>query len=1224
MSHGKRIFLRLAGGVLVFLVLLASLLFLLPKLIGQEWSREKIAREASALVGGTVEIQAADLSYWPHPHITIQGAKLAIPGTASGTIRSLTAYPRIIPLLWGTVRFSEVRVEAPVFTVTIPEKTARTPEKEKDVSASASLEKSLRSVLDSMARSAPNVRLVLTDGRVDLSGGSFPPLSFRGIEGNAVLPPAGPDLDLSCTGTLWERASVKGIFKGGSLAGKGQIVLKGFRPHLLAGYLFPGSGSGMSDSDMDLDLRVEADGWAKLEARGDVSLHRMALYRGKKKLELTGGTIRGTLDRDGEKITGALTQFSLDSPRLVLSGNISLDGESRRSSADAQARQVDLASVREHALALAGDVPLVADIFSIVKAGTIPALVFHAEGETSDDLWDLENMEFTGSILEGKVTVDAGNANLNIDRVRGNLALSRGILTASSLEGNLGHITASKGTLRLGFLGDDPPFHLETDVSVDAAELPPLLNLLISSDPFREEMSRVEGLKGNASGRLLLGETVNSIQVTVKVDAMSLSAKYDRLPYPLTVSGGRLLYRGDEIAVTGAQGKMGESTFSDLSWTVRMTDPLALEVRSGMFRLSLDELYPWARATEGLRESFAKVQDLGGIAALSVTHLEGPAFAPAEWRFDATGNVERLSLTTPSVPGAIDVAQGNFRATRETLFFEDIRTKFLDASVSVSGSLDDYRKDAQRGVATVSGRLGPETIGFLHDRGKIPPDFLVHPPLEASGVRLEWQKDALVALSGNFVVGNRPKVSIDLRHPPGEWIVRKLSILDEDSKASLSLHWKPGSLDFTFEGHLSRETVNRIIVSGSSPSGWLKGDFRASVWPDQPMHSTAQGTLEGGNLGFLQWFGIPVFVDSISLSAEGSRLAVQAAKITIGDNHVLLKGDATASPEGLAFDMDASSPGLDWESLRDAFESSETKEASPGTESGAGERAWNVPVRGTVRLRAGYFRYGRHTVEPAAAEIVFGKSGLTFTTTDAAYCGIPFTGTLSAIPGETSFEIRPNAKEGDADSVYDCLTDDKGRITGRFDLSGKVEGRVREGDDPVRSLRGNLDFTTRDGKIFGTPIFTRVFSFLNLTELFRGKVPDMVTKGLDYNSYTIRGDLRDGDFTITESVLDGKTIDVVSEGRINIDTGKCDITMLVAPFTTMNYVIGKIPLLGYILGGSLVEVPVKVSGTTADPKVSLLEPAAVGKNLLGIVKRIFLLPAELVRPLLPGEKSVNP
>ncbi|MGB3095776.1 MAG: AsmA-like C-terminal domain-containing protein [Candidatus Deferrimicrobiaceae bacterium] len=1186
MSPGKRIIFRFAGGVLVFLVLLAALLFLLPRLIDQEWAREKIAGKVSALIGGSVEVQAVDLSYWPHPHLAIQGTRLEIPGTANGTIRSLTAYPRIVPLLWGEVRISELRFESPAFTVTIPEKAKSEPREEGEISAPVSLEEKLKSVLDSMARSAPDLRLVLTDGRVDVSGGGFPPLSFREIEGSAVLPPAGPDLDLSCAGTLWERGSVKGVFKAGSLAGKGRIVLKGFRPHLLAGSLFPGSKAGISDSDIDLTLRVETDGWAKLRAEGDVSLHRMALYRGKRTLDLTGGTVQGTLDRDGEKITAALTRLSLDSPRLSLSGNLFLDEEAEQSRADAQAKQVDIASVREHALALAGDVPLVTDIFSIVKAGTIPVLAFRAQGKSAADLGQLENMGIEGRILDGKVTVDAGEADLEIDHVRGNLALSRGFLTASDLEGSRGKIVVHGGTLRMGLIGSDTPFHLEANVAADMAELPPFLNPLIPSESYREEMSLVTDWKGNASGRLILGETVEALRVTVEIDTMRFSAKSKRLPYPLNVSGGRFLFRDEEIAVTGARGTMGKTTFSGLSWSVRMTEPPSLEARSGEFRLSLEELYSWARATEGLRESFAKVQDVGGTAALSVNRLEGPALAPREWRFDATGKVERLSFKTPSVPGTIDVAKGEFRATPETLFFEDLRTKFLDASISVSGSLEGYRTDTGRNVATVSGRLGPEAIAFLHDRGKIPPGFLVHSPLEASGVRLEWQKDTFVALSGDFVIGNGPKVSVDLLHPPGEWVVRNLSLLDEDSKASLSLHWKPGSLDLAFEGHLSEETENRIFVTDLPSGNRLKGNFRASLRLDQPMTSTAQGTLEGKKLDVLQRMKIPVFVDSLSLSAEGGRVAVQEAKITIGDSRVLLEGEATASPDGLTLDMDASTPELDWESLQKTFGTPEAKEGGPAAESGTGERAWDLPVRGTVRLRSGYFRYGRHTVEPATAEIVFGKTEVIVTITEAAYCGIPFTGTLRATSGEMAFELRPNAKDGDIDYVYDCLTDEKGRVTGRFDLAGEVTGRVREGENPVRSLRGNLDFIARNGRIYGATLLGRILSFLNVTEVFRGRLPDMSTEGLNYISLSIRGEIRDGIGTITEYVLDGTTVDVVVQGQVDLVTRELDLQMRVAPFKTVNYVIGKIPLLGRILG-KLVQIPVKVSGTTADPKVSL-------------------------------------
>jgi hypothetical protein len=124
-------------------------------------------------------------------------------------------------------------------------------------------------------------------------------------------------------------------------------------------------------------------------------------------------------------------------------------------------------------------------------------------------------------------------------------------------------------------------------------------------------------------------------------------------------------------------------------------------------------------------------------------------------------------------------------------------------------------------------------------------------------VRLEWKKDALVALSGDFVIGGGPKVSVDLLHPPGEWVV----------------HWKPESLDLSFEGLLSEETENRIFVTDSPTGNWLKGNFRASLRFDQPMRSTAQGSLQGKNIRFLQRLAVPVFIENFSMSSEGSRVA---------------------------------------------------------------------------------------------------------------------------------------------------------------------------------------------------------------------------------------------------------------------------------------------------------------------------------------------------------------
>jgi len=1209
MPERKRVLLWLAGGTGVFLVLLAAVFILLPRLIDSDRARTRIAKEASTIVGGDVEVRGLDLVYWPHPHVTLRGMKLDIPGAAAGTIRALTVYPRILPLLWGKVLVSDLRIESPAFTVTIPERSE------------TAFAEQLRSLLDSMARSTPDLRLVLTDGRVDLSGKGLPPLSFREIEGSAVLLPDGPSLDLSCAGTLWERASVKGRFDAGSLSGAARIVLKGFRPHILEKTLFPGAGTGISDSDVDLDLRLETDGRAKLRAGGDVSLSRMALYRGKRKMELTGGTVQGTLDRDGEKITIALNNLSLETPRILFSGNLFLDEEAGQSRADAQAREVDIAILREQSLAMAGDVPLVREIFSVVHAGTIPVLSFRAEGESAADLGKLKNMEVTGRILDGKINIEAGKADLTIGKIRGDLALRRGFLEASDLEGSLGKHSARRGTIRMGFLGPDPPFHLEALVAADVSELPLLLHQLVPSESFRENLSRVEELSGSARGKLFLGETVKSLKVAVKVDAMNLSGKVHGLPYPLTVSAGQLLYREEETAVSGVKGRFGQTAFSELVGKVRTGDPASLEVRSGTFRLFLDELYPWAREAENPRDFLTKLDSVSGTVALSVNRLEGPLFGPGGWQFDVSGNVERLSLSTPFVPGAIEVPRGSFRATPDTLFFEDVRADVLDASVSASGSLDGYRTGEQSGVVTGGGLIGPKMIRFFYERGKIPPGFTVRPPLEASGFRMEWQKDSLVALGGEFVVGDSVKVSADISRPPGEWVVRNLSLQDRDSRASLSLHWKPESLDLAFDGLLNSETVNRIFVSGVPTGAWLKGNFRTSLRLDDPVRSMALGTLEGKHLAFLQRMKIPVVIDNVSLSAEGSRVAIQSAGITIGNSPVLLEGEANASPDGLTFEMDAATDGLDWDNLQEALPPPQEKAGGAGLVKTAEKSAWDVPVQGTVRLRAGYFRYGRHTLKPANAEIALGKSGVSLTITESAYCGVLIAGTLRTSPGELLFELQPAAKGQDIESFYNCLAEEQVHVSGRFDLAGKIEGRIRQGEDPVRSLRGNLDFTARDGRIYRTPFLSRILSLLSVTELFRGRLPDMRKEGLQYRSFTNRGEIQDGNAMIT-AVLDGD-LPMVGQGKVDLATQEFDLQILVAPTKTTNAVIRKIPVLGYILGGTLVQVPVRVTGTFEDPQVSLLEPAAVARNLLGIAERTFLLPVELIRPVLPGERKVD-
>jgi hypothetical protein len=72
--------------------------------------------------------------------------------------------------------------------------------------------------------------------------------------------------------------------------------------------------------------------------------------------------------------------------------------------------------------------------------------------------------------------------------------------------------------------------------------------------------------------------------------------------------------------------------------------------------------------------------------------------------------------------------------------------------------------------------------------------------------------------------------------------------------------------------------------------------------------------------------------------------------------------------------------------------------------------------------------------------------------------------------------------------------------------------------------------------------------------------------------------------------------------------------VLVAPFSRLDQLVRKVPLVGYVIGGTFTSVPVGVSGDIRDPLVVPLGPAAVGSEVLGIFERTLKLPAKLVTP----------
>jgi hypothetical protein len=164
-------------------------------------------------------------------------------------------------------------------------------------------------------------------------------------------------------------------------------------------------------------------------------------------------------------------------------------------------------------------------------------------------------------------------------------------------------------------------------------------------------------------------------------------------------------------------------------------------------------------------------------------------------------------------------------------------------------------------------------------------------------------------------------------------------------------------------------------------------------------------------------------------------------------------------------------------------------------------------------------------------------------------------------------------------------------------------------------------FSGREGRIYRFGLLAKILSILNLTEIYRGEVPDLTGEGFAYRSMTANAEIKSGKLIMQECSIDGVSMGIACEGNIDFAEKKMDLTVLVAPFKTVDRIVDFIPLIGHILGGKLISIPFKAKGDLKDPDVMPLPPSAVGSGVLGILERTLKLPITIIQPLLPGGKT---
>ena len=718
-----------------------------------------------------------------------------------------------------------------------------------------------------------------------------------------------------------------------------------------------------------------------------------------------------------------------------------------------------------------------------------------------------------------------------------------------------------------------------------------------------------------------------SLEATVQ--SFSYSPLSGQLPFDVEIRSGGASWTNQRASFHEFDVRIGESEIFDLSGFLDYGEKPIFSVSGSSGSVALDQVFPWLASMDGVKEKLRKVTRLGGKATVNSLNVEGPLDGPEQWEVNLSGAVENLRAASDLLPGPLTVSSGRFEATHDAFTATDWQTSILDAEALVSASARDLRGGLGAVDASIEGRAGPQSVEWLLRSASPPLPLKARQTIAVPSMRVKWNRNSGAKVSGEFRVLDGPRISLDLRADKNSVSIEKLAVQDNASNAVLTFKPERKAVRFGFDGKLDKSTLNAFLDKNPILDGSVEGNATAYIVFDNPAQSSVAGDLRVKNFTPPWKMRIPVRIVDGALSASGNVVRISSSRI-LWDNSkdVMAEGSVHFAPAGIDLDISLATDSVEWEGLTRIWE--DDPEDALNGESGGGPKHvaqasgidWNPPpVRGVIHVHAKRYSMGTFVWEPASADVhLLGNGNVRIDAPKASLCGVDNSATINVTPDNVELNGAALASGLSLGDFLKCRLHRDDVMTGKFNFNGAVVGRGK-GDAFKQSLDGRVHFYARDGRIFRMNFFSKILAVLNVTEIFRGKTPDLFGEGFAYNSVIIEGKIKNSRLILDKAVVDGASMNIFADGEVDLIGDSVNLTVVVAPLRTVDAVIHYVPIVKTILAGKLVSIPMKVTGPPMDPKVDLLPPSAVGAGLLGLMERTLTLPFELIKPILPGEKK---
>jgi hypothetical protein len=727
---------------------------------------------------------------------------------------------------------------------------------------------------------------------------------------------------------------------------------------------------------------------------------------------------------------------------------------------------------------------------------------------------------------------------------------------------------------------------------------------------------------------------------------------------------GQLLFQKGHLYLKETRGRIFHSTLDKVNGTffeLLQVPTLQIDCH-GKFELTdLPSLTKVEGFPKEFSDSLSSIHILSGKAPYSLS-AKGLLKPPVRFQHHEIFHLSKARFNHQQIPFPIQIEEGRIDLSHNELRWSDAKLEFGHSSLMMNGFWKYGEKDPSFEIIT-KGRM--DLKNFFD---------LTHIPFFPEEIRSKTS--GFEALSGTSQISFNGKTLPGTSHfsYEGEFFPKEVSLRQKGYPVPLVL--KEGGISFSNLGIVFSKTRLQSGNSSLALDGHIKGgeanlsargsiDLRqlfllvkSPLFPDM-IRSQVEGIeeLNGSADIRLKWLGktekwtsalnegeirlkgisfqyreIPVPLSQIEGSCLITPDQIRFVKLQgkVGDFPFTVSGTfsrSSSSPpvssrkslessKRLFFQI--SSPHLDLDPLF-------PKKEGPSTTSFEKIREWlsNWSIHGKVEIDNGKYRSLRYQNLKGEMKTIDGTLFIRpfqFKSDGGDFWG---EGWIKPTEKGIKIEIKPRVSNIEAKAFIRTLfqkgEEERVIITGRVHID-KVDLRG-EGEDFQKmkeSLNGSLRFEVEKGMIERWRTLSTIFSILNVSQLFMGRLPDLKTKGLPFHQIQANFFVKDGIASTDDFIVESDAMRITLTGKVNLGKNTIDARIGVHPLVTIDTILSNIPIAGYILTGkdkAFISYFYEVKGNLDDPKIEAIPFKTVEETTWGIIKRL------LETPLRPFQKN---